>query len=99
MATGKDPYKGYPDSVFTQGRKLKQVTPSDLADLPDVPKCLFVTASGNLAITAADGNENAAGADLGASIIFAVVAGQIFDLVRVGRVWSTGTTATVLAVI
>lgn len=99
MATGKDPFKGYPDSVFTQGRKLKQVTPSDVNDLPDVPKCLFVTVAGNLAITAAEGNETAAGVDLGTSIIFAVTAGQIFDLVRVGRVWATGTTATVLAAI
>lgn len=93
-----DPFKGWPDSPLKQGRVLKQVTPDDANDLPNIPKALFVTVTGNLAIRAVDGNFDAAGAALG-SIIFAVVAGQIFDLVQVGRVYATGTTATVLAVL
>lgn len=93
-----DPFKGWPDTPLKQGRILKQVTPDDANDLPIIPKALFVTVSGNLAIRAVDGNFDANGNAVGA-IVFAVVAGQIFDLVQVGRVFATNTTATVLAVL
>jgi hypothetical protein len=94
----RDQFKGWPPVQIAPGRKLKAVTPDDANDLPAVPKALYVTVTGNLKVTAVDGNEDAAGADLG-PVTFAVTAGQIFDFVIVGRVWATGTTATVLAAV
>jgi hypothetical protein len=45
-----DPFAGYPDSVISQGRKLKQITPHDVNDLPIIPallcKALFCTVAG-----------------------------------------------------
>ncbi|MFL6728107.1 MAG: hypothetical protein ACJ8FS_16570 [Sphingomicrobium sp.] len=83
------------DSVTSQGRVIR--TPpanSDTVDLLKYPKALWIIAAGNLAVTAVDGNLDNAGAADATSRLFAVAAGTVFDVVRVKRIWSTGTTAT-----
>lgn len=97
---GFDKFRNYPDQVFSQGRQLMLVAPSDANDLPFVPKALVCTVAGNIVVTAVDGNLQADGqTDVGAGITFAVGVGDRFDAVRVKRVWSTNTTATVVAVL
>lgn len=81
-----DPYSNI-NTLRDQGRKLTLVTPADGADLADVPKALLIGGTaGNISIDPVDGPATA--------VIVPVVAGQVFDAVRVKRVRSTGTTAT-----
>jgi hypothetical protein len=50
-------FKGWPDDPRKQGRKVRQVTPSDVDELKTVPKALFITGAGNLCVEPADGYE------------------------------------------
>lgn len=81
-----DPYSNVND-LGSQGRKLTLITPNDGADLTDVPKALQIGGTGgNISIDPVDGVPTA--------VIIPVVAGQVYDAVRVKRVRATGTTAT-----
>lgn len=74
------------DGPTVQGRTATLVTPNDSADLAESPKALLIGGTaGNIAIDAVNGATN---------MIIPVVAGQLFDAVRVRRVRATGTTAT-----
>jgi hypothetical protein len=88
-----DPYANVND-LKDQGRKLTLITPSDSVDIPNIYKALLIGGTaGNIAITAADGNFDAAGVVTATSNVIPVTAGQTFDPVRVKRLWATGTTA------
>jgi hypothetical protein len=100
MTAAKDPFDGYPDSMVAQGRRLMVIVPSDVADLPRVPKALLCVGAGNICITSVKGDLQADGdTDLAAGIVIPIGAGDTYDATRVRRVWSTGTTATVYAVL
>lgn len=95
-----DPFKGHVDHVTDQGHRLMAITPDDANDLPRIPKALLCTVAGNICVDAVDGNLGVDGAsNLGAGIIVPMGAGDTFDAVRVKRVRSTGTTATVYGVL
>jgi hypothetical protein len=96
---GIDPFLGYKDAIFAQGRRLQQITPSDTNELQYYPKSLFITGSGNLCVEPIDGNFDSSGNPITGGIIFAVTVGNEFDLVRVKKVYATNTTATALAVL
>jgi hypothetical protein len=89
-----DPFKGWPDDPRKQGRKVRQVTPSDVDELKTVAKALFITGTGNICVEPADGYEQADGTAIVGGVIFAVTAGQTFDLFQVRKVYATNTTAT-----
>jgi hypothetical protein len=59
--TAADPFKGWPDDPRKQGRKVRQVTPSDTDELKTVPKALFILTNGNICVEPADGYEDPAG--------------------------------------
>lgn len=81
-----DAYSNIND-LTSQGRKLVLITPNDGADLTDIPKALLIGGTaGNISVDPVDGVPTA--------VVIPVVAGQIFDAVRVKRVRSTSTTAT-----
>lgn len=75
------------DELTSQGRKLTLITPNDGVDLTEYPKALLIGGTaGNISIDPIQGGLTA--------VIIPVVAGQVFDGVRVKRVRATGTTAT-----
>lgn len=80
------------DRLDAQASKLVAVVPNDAADLADIPKALWVSGTGTLSVVAAKDASNA-GVPLGT-----VQAGTVIPL-RVRRVMSTGTTATVVALL
>jgi hypothetical protein len=99
MTTGIDPFLGYKDEIFAQGRRVQQITPSDLNELEFYPKSLFITGTGNLCVEPIDGYSDASGNQLTGGVTFAVTVGNEFDLVRVKKVYATGTTATAIAIL
>lgn len=81
-----DPYANI-NGLTDQGRTLTLITPNDSSDLPDIYKALLIGGTGgNISVDPVSGSVTAA--------VFPVVAGQLWDAVRVKRVRSTGTTAT-----
>jgi hypothetical protein len=75
------------NALSDTGQTLTLITPSDSTDLTTVFKYLVIGATGgNISVDDEGGGVTAA--------IFPVSAGTAFDLVRVKRVRSTGTTAT-----
>src|SRR4051812_34291680 len=97
--TANDPFKGWPDDPRKQGRKVRQVTPSDADELKTVAKALFITGTGNINVEPADGYEQLDGTAIVGGFVVAVVEGQIFDLFQVRKVYATNTTATCVAVL
>lgn len=87
-------FQGPADAVWAQAKRIATVTPSDSADLPGAPlsypKALWVSAGGTVNVVPMD-EETTTGIALGD-----LPAGTVIP-VRVRRVRSTGTTATVLA--
>ena len=81
-----DPYEFYPKSVMDPWTRHYTVTPSDSADLPVRPRCLYVNAEGTVALRD----------ETGTDVTYNVTVGQKIEG-RVVRVLSTGTTATVIA--
>ena len=71
--------------------RLVAVTPSNTVDLADVARALYVAVSGNVAIVARDDADNVGN-------ILPVTAGQTLPIMT-RRVLSTGTTATVVAML
>lgn len=69
--------------------RLAAVTPSDTADLPEVPSALWVSAAGTLALVA-DNDRSTSGTSLGSLAVGTIVP------VRASRVLATDTTATVI---
>lgn len=94
-----DPFRGWPDDPRKQGRKVRQVTPSDADELKTVAKALFITGTGNICVEPADGYEQSDGTPIAGGIVIAVTAGQTFDLFQVRKVYLTNTTATCVAVL
>jgi hypothetical protein len=97
--TAADPFKGWPDDPRKQGRKVRQVTPSDVDELKTVPKALFILTNGNICVEPADGYEQSDGTPIVGGVVYTVVAGQTFDLFQVKKVYSTNTTATMQAIL
>ncbi len=69
-------------SVLEPGLHAAAVTPADDADLTPTAKCLLIATGGDIKITTEGGDE----------VTLTVPAGYL--LVKVTRVWATGTTAT-----
>jgi hypothetical protein len=78
-----DAYSNIRD-LTAPGRSAVAVVTSDVADLTDIPKVLFIGTAGNISVDPVDGP--------GTAVIFKVPQG-VFDAVRVKRVRATGTTA------
>lgn len=75
------------NDLQSQGRSLVLLAPNDGANVTDIPKALLIGGTpGNISIDPVDGSATA--------VIVPVVAGQVFDAVRIKRLRSTGTTAT-----
>lgn len=66
-------------------RKGYAITPSDSADLPIVPRAIFVGGAGNITLRLVDDSANI--------VLNGCLAGSIIP-VRANKVMSTGTTAT-----
>ncbi|MBI5726768.1 MAG: hypothetical protein HY965_02875 [Ignavibacteriales bacterium] len=64
------------------------VTPSDTTDLTDIPRALYVSVGGTLKYTPVNGS----------ALTITVYDGQLLPFAA-SRIWSTGTTATIIAVI
>lgn len=60
------------------------VTPSDSADLAEVPRGIYLGASGDVKMTDQAGN----------TLVFTAMSAGIEHAVQPTRIWSTGTTAT-----
>lgn len=87
------------NDLTSQGRKLRTMPAnSDSVDWTRIPKALLILTTGNIAITAVDGNYDSSDVVTTTSLVIPVTAGQVFDAVRVRRMWNTGTTATFLAI-
>lgn len=80
------------DPLTASARRLLAVVPNDAADLPEIPKALWIMAPGTLKIVGADDASNA-GTSMGD-----LPAGTVVP-VRARRVLATGTTATVVALL
>lgn len=80
-------YPRYASSVESPASRHHVVTPSDTVDLPFLPRALYVTADGDLAMLM-DGEA--------AAVVYPVTAGSILPM-RPTRVNATGTTASVIA--
>ncbi len=79
-----DPFSSQTDGASEPSRQPFAVTPSDSAELPLLPKALYVGTAGHVALR---------GADATADVVFRnVPAGSIID-VRASFVRATGTTA------
>jgi hypothetical protein len=98
MTTARDKFVRGQDMVIAQGRCVRQVTPSDANDLPEVTKSLLILTNGNICVEPVDGYFDNAGVKLVGGVVFTVTAGQEFDLIRVSRIYATNTTATMLAI-
>lgn len=81
-----DAYSTYPDLSSSPARRLRTVTPSDGADLADLPKALFVGGAGTITLIAADDST---------SVQLTVAAGALLPI-RAKRVLATGTSATLI---
>ena len=75
------------DAADLSAKSIVAITPNDSTDLAFVSKALLCTVAGNVSLIAQEDT---------AAVTIPVVAGQILP-VRVKRVRSTGTTATVYA--
>lgn len=79
-----DPFRDSADDVCASARAPFAVTPHDTAELPVIPKALFVGTGGQVTLRGADG---------AADVVFRNVgSGQVLD-VRARFVRSAGTTA------
>lgn len=78
-----DRFQFYTDSVISPARRLAVVTPSDAADLAEIPKALLIGGAGTVSLIAADDT---------VAVTLTVEAGVL--PIRVRRVRATGTTAT-----
>lgn len=88
----KDRFTRKDDMIIAQGRCVRQVALSDVLDLLEVPKSLLILANGNICVEPVDGYQDATGVQIANGVTFTVTAGQEFDLVRVRRIYATGTT-------
>ncbi len=81
-----DPFSIEAPSLISSGERHYAVGPSDDADLPIRPKCLYIQTTGIIVIR-----------DIGGvDVSYAVAAGQVFPF-RGVRVMDTGTTASSVA--
>lgn len=81
-----DKFSDFPTTLTAPGRDAAPVLPDDLADLPTLPRALYVGQGGTLAVRMAGGQE----------VAFENLQGGMILPVRVRRVMATGTTATSL---
>lgn len=74
------------NDLTSQGRSLVLLTPHDSNLIADIPKALLIGGTaGNISFDPVDGSATA--------IVIPVVAGQVFDAVRIKRLRSTSTSA------
>lgn len=78
-----DTFISHNQSLDAPARAAAPVAPSDAADLPVLPRALYVGQGGDLAVTMADGQ---------AAVFAGLSAGSLLP-VRAARVRATGTTA------
>jgi hypothetical protein len=94
MAVAFDKFARAQDMIIAQGRCVRQVAQSDVNELVEVTKSILCLAAGNICVEPADGYFNAAGAANVGGVIFTVAVGDEFDLIRVKKIYDTGTTLT-----
>lgn len=78
-----DRFERYPDTLTSQARRHFAITPSDSADLPQVPKAIYCQTDGTIVVRD----------ELGVDLPYAMTAGAVL-LIRPVRVLATGTTGT-----
>ena len=84
-----DPFKFYASGLTSPGRNAAAVTPSDVADLPNTARAIYVGGGGAVALTTANGD----------TVTFTgLSAGQLLP-VTAERIFATGTTATSIVAI
>lgn len=88
MSNATDPFYNYPNWMGTPARNGAAVTPSDSADLDAYAKAVYVGASGDVTVTLTNMAD-------GTFIKFSNHPVGYMP-VQVKRVWSTGTTATLI---
>lgn len=81
-----DKFENRGDSVSAPATRFAAVTPSDSADLGELPKALYVGVGGALVLRGADG----------VVVTFTQVVGGTVLPVRARRVQATGTTASAI---
>jgi hypothetical protein len=79
-----DEFQTYSDTVFGSARDAFAVTPNDSTDLLEIPKALYVGATGSLVVTLVDDS---------ASVTFVAVPAGALLPIRPRRVHASGTTA------
>lgn len=77
-----NPFQGMSGGITAPATNHFAIVPNDGADLPQIPRAIYVQAAGNLVLRDA----------AGVTITYAVTAGQVLDF-RAVRVMATGTTA------
>jgi hypothetical protein len=81
-----DAFEMHVPALNSPATRHAAITPSDSADLPNIPRALYILTDGDLAVRSAEGVD----------IIYPVFAGQIFPF-RGVRILDTGTDATAVA--
>lgn len=84
-----DPFGGQKNIPLAYADEFYQITPDDNNDLPKWPKALMALTLGDIAVRDAKGND---------IVVTGVIEGTVLPL-RAVRVLSTGTTATVAALV
>lgn len=83
----QDSFSSSADSVLAPSRHVTTLTPSDSADLVNLPKAIYVGTGGDLALIGADAPATATG------ITFKNLPSGALLPIRARRVLATGTTA------
>lgn len=78
-----DKFSDYPTTLTAPAREASVIVPNDTADLPQVPRAIYVGQTGNISVRLSAGQP----------VIFANVQGGSFLPVRAVGVDATGTTA------
>ena len=90
VAAQTDPFANSSDTVSAQCTHWTSITPSDSANLPVVPKAIYVGGAGDIAMIGANAPPGATG------VIWRSVPGSSLLPVRPRRILATGTNATLL---
>jgi hypothetical protein len=78
-----DRFKVFNKEPFHPATRAVSIVSSDVNDLAEAPRAIYIGGNGNLRVTMLDGGE---------AIFLNVVAGTLIPI-RVRKVWSTSTTA------
>ena len=79
-----DRFKVFNKEPFHPATRASALSSSDVADLAEAPRALYVGGAGNIRVTMLDGGE---------ATFLSVPAGSIIPI-RISKLWATSTTAT-----